>query len=163
MAGRGPAPKPDAIRRNRTQRELIKYDEVVRGFDLPDAHEVLPPLRKKVDGEWRQEPQYEWHPMTLKMWDAWRTSPQAVQMMTEVDWAYLLDTALMHHSMWVTGSFDTAAEVRQRMSMFGATPSDRARLRMEVEVPKEKYPVGESGTTHGVASIDDQRRKRLAG
>lgn len=166
LAGNGPPPKKGAVRRNKSgARELVKYDGNVRGYDLPDPSDgnVLPPRRIKIDGEWVQEAQASWHPMTQKMWDAWRSSPQAVQMMTEVDWAYLMDTMLMHHSMWVTGSFDTAAEVRQRMSMFGATPSDRARLRMEVEVPNEKYPVGEHGApAGGVAQIDDQRRKRLA-
>lgn len=165
MAGTGPAPKPNAVRRNKpAQRDLVKYDGVLRGFELPDASEgdLLPPVRRKVDGEWVQEPQTSWHRETVKWWERWRSSPQAMQMMTEVDWSYLLDTALMHNAMWRTGSFESAGEVRQRMSMFGATPQDRMRLRMEVEVPAEQYPAGRTGQSGEVASIDDARRKRLA-
>jgi hypothetical protein len=32
-------------------------------------------------------------------WDTWRRSAQA-QEFTDTDWDFLLDTALMHHTMW---------------------------------------------------------------
>ena len=158
----GPVPKSNPVRRNKPERrELVKYDGVVRGFELPDAEGLLPPLRRKIDGEWVQVPQTEWHPRTVAWWAAWRSSPQAMQMLTEVDWEYLLDTALMHNNLWTTGSFELASEVRQRMSMFGATPQDRMRLRMEVEVPAEQFPAGRSGDGGAVASMDDARRRKL--
>lgn len=164
MAGRGPAPKANAVRRNKENktREFVKYDGVLRGFELPDAKDVLPPLyEKQADGSYSPVAQTAWHPMTLKMWESWRSSPMAAAMLTEVDWMYLLDTMLMHHTMWVKGSFDTAAEVRQRLAKFGATNEDRLRLRMEVEVP-EKYPVGPEGGSKPVSSFDSARRKRLS-
>lgn len=164
MAGRGPAPKQNAQRRNKENkvRSVVKYDGAIRGFELPDAREVLPPAYERdADGAWVPVEQNEWHPMTVRMWESFRSSPMAVAMATEVDWAYLLDTMLMHHSMWTKGSFDMAAEVRQRLAKFGATNEDRMRLRMEVEVP-EQYPVGESGRQGAVVSIDEGRRKRLS-
>lgn len=162
MAGRGPVQNPNSARsRGRAPMESVKYDGAVRGFELPDAKGLLPPLRRKVDGEWVQIEQTEWHPMTVRTWEAWRSAPMAVAMATEVDWNYLLDTMLMHHSMWSSGSFDQAAEVRQRLAKFGATNEDRLRLRMEVEVP-EQYAVGPEGSgSKPVASMDAQRRKRL--
>lgn len=127
MAGNGPAPKANRQRsRDTPQRETIKADGSISGFDLPDG--VLP------DGG-------EWHPRTRKMWDAWRASPQAQRMVTDVDWEFLLDTALMHHMMWSKGRWDFAGEVRIRMAKFGATPEDRLRLKLEVEVP-EQYAAG---------------------
>lgn len=147
VAGRGPAPKGNAVRRNKESqiRDVVKYDGAIRGFELPDATEVLPPaFERDADGAWIPVEQTAWHPMTVRMWEAFRSSPMAVAMATEVDWAYLLDTMLMHHSMWTKGSFDMAAEVRQRLAKFGATNEDRLRLRMEVEIPEE-YPVGPDG------------------
>ena len=161
MAGRGPVPKANPLN-GPVKRGLVKYDGVLRGFDLPDPEGLLPPVRRKIDGEWVHVPQDDWHPRTKAWWAAWRSSPQAMNMQTEVDWEYLLDTALMHSNMWTTGSFELAAEVRQRMSMFGATPQDRMRLRMEVEVPAEQFPAGRQGASdEAVPSIADARRRKL--
>jgi hypothetical protein len=40
-----------------------------------------------------------------------------------------MDTAIMHHKMW-SGDLTWAPEVRLRVAKFGATPEDRARLRI---------------------------------
>lgn len=166
MAGRGPAPKKDAVRRNKAPepRALVKYDGVVRGPELPPAADVLPPrnVRDPESGEWIKEQQTEWHPQTVRLYEAFRSSPQSAVMVTEIDWLYLQDSCVMHHNLWSTGSFEQAAELRQRLAKFGATAEDRARLRMEVEVP-EQYPVGVDGGEKSVVSIDAQRRRRLAG
>lgn len=53
------------------------------------------------------------------------------ELMGPVDWSYLLDTALMHHSMWTHGQWTLAAEVRLRVAQYGATPADRLRLRIQ--------------------------------
>lgn len=71
----------------------------------------------------------EWHPRTVALWEAWRNSPMA-ELMTEIDWTYMLDTALMHSAMWGRGRWEFAAEVRLRLAAFGATPADRMRLRI---------------------------------
>jgi len=67
----------------------------------------------------------------------WRDSPQAEHFMAS-DWSFLLDTALMHHAMWSKGQWTLAAEVRLRVAKFGATPEDRARLRMVFADADEK-------------------------
>jgi hypothetical protein len=142
MAGAGPAPKASRSRaRDTANRDTIKADGVLRGFDLPE--DAL------QDGE-------EWHPITKMWWEEWRLSPQAVRMNTMVDWMFLLDTALMHHTMWSKGRWEFSAEVRLRAAKFGATPEDRLRLKLEVEVP-EDYPVGDSG--NNVTRIDSHRAR----
>lgn len=57
---------------------------------------------------------------------------------TATDWSFLLDTALMHHAMWSKGQWTLAAEVRLRVAKFGATPEDRARLRITFADADEK-------------------------
>lgn len=125
MAGRGPAPKDPATRRRRnadpTPKVTITDDQQLRGPALPD--DALP------EGE-------GWHPRTLAWWETWRRSPQA-QTFTATDWDFLLDTALMHHTMWLKGRWEFASELRLRAAKFGATPEDRARLRMQI-TPEEK-------------------------
>jgi hypothetical protein len=69
--------------------------------------------------------------------EMWRRSAQA-ETFTESDWSFLLDTALMHHAMWSKGQWTLAAEVRLRVAKFGATPEDRARLRMVFADADEK-------------------------
>jgi hypothetical protein len=121
MAGRGPAPQAKKRRRNAdpTPGTKVVRDNRTRGPRLPA--DCLP------DGE-------VWHPRTRAWWTSWRKSPQAA-VFTPTDWDFLLDTALMHHTMWSKGRWEFASEVRLRVAKFGATIEDRARLRLEVESP----------------------------
>ena len=117
MAGRGPAPKDPSKRRRRNADPVpTSYaiaDGQVRGPELPDG--------------------YPWHEQTQAWWETWRTSAQA-KTFTETDWRFLIDTALLHHEMW-SGDRKAATEVRLRVTKFGATPEDRARLRLQVTEP----------------------------
>jgi hypothetical protein len=83
------------------------------------------------------EPGEEWHPRTRAWWNTWRKSAQA-QTFTPTDWDFLLDTALMHHTMWSQRRWEFAAELRLRAGKMGATPEDRMRLRMQIETPGEE-------------------------
>jgi hypothetical protein len=152
MAGRGAAPASTrASKKQKAPMEMVKADGKLRGFPLPD------------DALYDEDTDtYEdWHPMTQKWWDAWRASPQAAKMMSEPDWYTLLDTALIHHRMWQNGKWEFASEVRLRVAKFGATPEDRARLRMEIEVPEE-FPVGNKGGNK-VTSLDSRRQRLVNG
>jgi hypothetical protein len=121
MAGRGPAPKA-ANRRARKNSDAGKPLTVLR-FEPASA----PELPEGVD----------WHPRTREWWAIWANSPQA-DTLTETDWSFLLDTALMHHGMWSKEQWTLAAELRLRVAKFGATPEDRARLRMVFADADEK-------------------------
>lgn len=117
MAGRGPAPK-DPSKRRRTNADpvpamKVTEDDVVRGPDLPSG--------------------LDWHPQTRAWWETWRRSPVA-QSMTSTDWDFLTDTALLHDQFW-SGCYQVGSELRLRVAKFGATPEDRARLRIQVETP----------------------------
>ncbi|MGK0740424.1 hypothetical protein ACSHWG_00845 [Leucobacter sp. Z1108] len=165
MAGNGPPPK-DARQRGRDTpvRELVKSDGRIGGFELPD--DVLPQIvlnglpQFDLDGVPVRE---EWHPQTIRWWNNWRESPQATRMVTGPDWDYLLDTALLHHQMWESGgkNSERAAEIRLRVAAFGATYADRLRIKWEIETPGDDFEVGNGHSN--VSSMDDERRKRLAG
>lgn len=147
MAGVGPAPKAQRQRERDTDtRELVKADGKLGGFPLPEG--VLP-----------GGPNEEWHPQTKVMWEEWRSSPQSQRMATGVDWQFMLDTALMHHMMWSKGRWDFAGEVRIRMAKFGATPEDRLRIKLEVEVP-ESFAAGNGGANDTSATTQQKRRQR---
>ncbi|KUF19064.1 hypothetical protein AT728_07545 [Streptomyces silvensis] len=102
----------------------------------------------------------EWHSMTQLWWDSWRTSAQA-QTFTATDWLFLIDTALMHHTMWARGRWEFASEVRLRAAKFGATPEDRARLKLKVDDPTNG-PQRPVQRPDGVTDINS-RRARLTG
>ncbi|WP_030558728.1 phage terminase small subunit [Streptomyces aureocirculatus] len=154
MAGRGPAPKDSAKRRRRNAADLetvITPDDELRGPELPSG--VL-----GVDED-TGEP-VEWHPMTQLWWDSWRMSPQA-QQFVQTDWLFLIDTALMHHTMWARGRWEFASEVRLRAAKFGATPEDRARLKLTVDDPTTR-PQAPVQCPDNVSDITS-RRTRLTG
>lgn len=164
MAGNGPPPAESRARqRDEAVRESVKSDGKLGGFDLPDG--VLPFLPKAQWADPDVPEREQWHEVTQRWWLSWRRSPQGTRMLTEPDWDYLLDTALMHHQMWMSGgkNSERAAEIRIRVAAFGATPADRLRLRMEVEVPDgEAFPAGNQGTVLDMDAARD-RRKRVAG
>ena len=156
MAGRGPAPKQQRSRstdtaerttlpQDNTNRQIVRGDKLF-GPELPEGSEVLP------DGE-------DWNSVTRQWWDSWRRSPQASRMLSDPDWDFLLDTALMHHIMWSKGRWEFSAEVRIRVAKFGATVEDRLRLKSEIEVPD--VAVAGSGAGATVTSIE-ARRGRIA-
>lgn len=76
---------------------------------------------------------FEWPAATLDWWETWRTCAQASKF-TDTDWSFLLDTAVLHAEFWL-GNRTLAAELRLRAAKFGATPEDRARLKIEIGDP----------------------------
>jgi hypothetical protein len=122
MAGRGPAPKDP--RRRAGHRKDAQPQTVLR-FERAEAPE-LPPLRARQGDEMVEVP---WPAATLEWWEMWKSSPQA-EHFTSTDWSFLRDTALVHARHW-NGEATAGAELRLRVAKFGATPEDRARLRMQ--------------------------------
>lgn len=71
---------------------------------------------------------YDWPQRTKDWWAMWAVSPLS-ENFGVTDWDFLLDTALVHAAAW-TGNASAMAELRLRVAKFGATPEDRARLRI---------------------------------
>jgi hypothetical protein len=153
MAGQGPAPAA-AHTRSRNDKKSIRLiaDGKTRGPVLPKNAIV------DKDGQ-----VVAWHGQTVRWWNHWRRSPQALRMLTEADWDFLLDTALMHHQMWQNGRWELAAEVRLRVQKFGATPEDRSRLGIEISspTPGEANLVPTLGATVSSMASAAARRDRV--
>lgn len=143
MAGRGPAPKGERARKRDTPQVEEMEAGGLYGDPLPEG--VLP------DGE-------SWHPMTTRWWESVRRNP-LLEHEPEMGWQFLIDTALMHHTMWTKGRWEFAGELRLRVAKFGATPEDRMRLKIKISTPADS-PSAPKGDVGNVRSISD-RRKRL--
>ena len=116
MAGRGPAPKAPERRARRNVDPVplrVIQAEPVRQPELPEA---------TPDGE-------PWPEITREWWAMWGRSPLMAEA-TETDWSELRDAAVLHARLW-SGVASVAAELRLRVAKFGATPEDRARLRIQ--------------------------------
>lgn len=122
MAGRGPQPK-DPSRRARGNKDPVA--QTVLRFEQAEAPD-LPTLQVMKDGELVE---HTWPARTLDWWEMWKASPQA-EHFSSTDWDFLLDTAVVHARHW-SGDGSAAGELRLRVAKFGATPEDRARLRMQ--------------------------------
>lgn len=120
MAGRGPSPKDPSKRggHSKTQPLRVILADPVPQPPLPDVH-------VEKDGELVE---FTWPARTEQWWAMWGASPLAAEF-TATDWSELLDTALLHAQFW-SGRLSLAAELRLRVAKFGATPEDRARLRI---------------------------------
>lgn len=138
-----PSPKPDgeAVNRNPRvhERMHLEWDGEVRGPDLPI-----------VKGN-------RWCRRTKKWWEMWRRSPQSM-IMTDSDWEVMLEAALIHNIFWTgkktvrekVGAVWTttttlltpseraslSAELRRKLSAYGNTYEDRAKLRISIKSPQ---------------------------
>jgi hypothetical protein len=138
MAGRGPAPKPASTRTRRNKQPAEQVIEVFAG-DQPDLPDLMPML-DPTDGE---SFGVQWPAATVKWWHMWADHPIS-KTFTDSDWSFLLDTALIHGAYW-TGDLKLGAELRQRVAKFGATPEDRARLRISFAVATKSEREAEKG------------------
>ncbi|WP_183092916.1 phage terminase small subunit [Nocardioides stalactiti] len=125
MAGRGPAPKDPNERRRRNAGGGSTSIEARPAAqpDLPEFNVVT----KKGDAM-TVEP-FAWPERTRDWWRMWGESP-LTENYGSTDWDFLLDTALIHARFW-QGDTSQAPELRLRVAKFGATPEDRARLKIE--------------------------------
>lgn len=140
MAGLGPAPKP-ADRRARVNKDPVSTTNLT--FQRCDPPEL--------------PDDYDWHPQTRRWWTIWQQSPMA-SIMGPTDWAFMIDTALMHDAMWSKKQWTLAAEVRLRVAKFGATPEDRLRLRIQWADADDK-----DAKRNQTVSIPDRVNSRYAG
>lgn len=113
MAGRGFAPKPPEKRAGHSK-------DPVPVRVLPAFLAEQPDLPSGVI----------WPTQTLEWWDMWRDTPLSAGF-TSTDWSELLDAALLHARVWGEGELKWLPELRLRTAKFGATPEDRARLRIQ--------------------------------
>lgn len=141
---RGPAPKPQD-RRARRNKDPIP----VRTFEIVPAEPYALPRDLLPHGE-------DWHPATVRWWNRWCRSPLATEL-PEVDWSELEVVAVLHHQFMKRRSVMVASEMRQRMSSFGATPIDRARLRYQVASADEK----EAAAKKSAATPEQSGKKRF--
>ena len=111
MAGRGPAPKHPSARARRNAPGALR--------SLGPVDSAQPELPDSIP----------WPDATIEWWAMWGSSPQSAEF-GPTDWSFLMETALLHADVW-SGNLDRLAELRIRVAKFGATPEDRARLKIQ--------------------------------
>ena len=101
-----------------------------------------------------------WHPVTVEWWAGVR---QWAFLADEPawSWAFLVDTALLHHTMWTRGRHDLASEIRLRSAKYAQTPEDRLKLRVTLLTPSDETGSVATGTGAGDEAWRDARRRRL--
>ncbi len=122
MPGRGPAPK-DPNKRARANKDPVPL-RVIPAEPVPQPK--LPPRMPNGD---------TWPAHTRQWWRMWADSPLSAEF-TVTDWSELMDTAALHGAYW-SGDLKLAGELRLRVAKFGATPEDRARLRIQFAAADE--------------------------
>lgn len=125
IAGRGPVPNHPSRRGRKSGQANLRLivAEPVPQPDLPEFD-----VQVEVDGELVSQ-EFQWPQRTRDWWQMWADSPLSDEF-TSTDWSELLDTALLHAKYW-SGNTSVAGELRLRVAKFGATPEDRARLKIQ--------------------------------
>lgn len=120
----GPAPKAMGTRAGHSGNKQAFRIMTVSEIPQPE----LPAFFKWFDGEKMRRIKYPHE--TVTWWSHWTNSPLN-EGFSEHDWDYLLEVSIIHAKFWLGIDFNkNAAELRQRMSKFGVTPEDRAKLRI---------------------------------
>lgn len=120
MAGRGPLPKdPSKLAghgraKARSQQMRVIHIEPVPQPELPAERPGGLP----------------WPELTREWWARWAEEPMSKEF-SGPDWAFLMDTALLHAAVWADGEVKLLGELRLRTAKYGVTPEDRARLRIQ--------------------------------
>lgn len=129
MAGHGPAPTGRGGRGSNNGNLRVIVAESVDQPDLPDFD-----VQIEIDGEMTYQ-SFDWPARTREWWQMWADSPLSKEF-TSTDWSELMDTALLHAKFW-SGDTKLASELRLRVAKFGATPEDRARLKIQFAAADE--------------------------
>mgnify|MGYP000865795397 CR=1 FL=1 len=139
MGSRGPAPKENAVRRNKHESAVEISSETRPGRPLPKTLPVSTQAAKHF-------------------WKVWSESPQSATWI-ETDWEELAITTFLVDKLY-QGDTKQAGEIRQRVAKWGATNEDRARLRMKLEKP-ENVPEAPSGEVLSDYQLDEELFTKL--
>lgn len=139
MAGRGPAPTGRGGRGSATAGGMRTI--TAEPVDQPSLPEF--DVQVEVDGELVSN-SFSWPARTREWWSMWADSPLSEEF-TSTDWSELMDTALLHAKFW-SGDTKLAGELRLRVAKFGATPEDRARLKIQFAAADEAEDRGRQRT-----------------
>lgn len=150
MGARGPVPKLETSRaRDAKVTDRLAWDGEIRGFDLP------------ADALQSDE---SWHPMVVKWWEAFRRSPQAMLLSSDIQWETLLGAMRTYQDLWTgqaRGRTLRAAEFRQTLTHYLITPADARRSGIEFVMPEPSEDGSDTPTGDGSVTDLSERRKRL--
>lgn len=127
MPGKGPVPKDASTRarRNKPGQMTVLVAVATDQPELPTRYVS----RDDEDGTYRDV--IDWPVATVLWWNAWAESPLS-NGFTSMDWEELKLAALAHAAVQ-EGDLKMLPELRLRTAKFGATPEDRARLKIQFE------------------------------
>ena len=117
MPGRGPAPKPGAMRHNKDLR-VVEVDPGVQ----PSLEDLVGDVNP-VTGE-------PFTPMTLRFWDE-LSEFATLGLLLDAQWS-LLARAMVLDDAVMRGEAKWAAEARLQMAKFGIAPDDVLRMRVQI-------------------------------
>ncbi|GHF61274.1 hypothetical protein ABZ616_14185 [Streptomyces noursei] len=138
---RGPAPNPNARRRN-TDHALGEH-----GLSLSSGEGRALPKSLGIETGGAK-----------RFWKTWAAAPQTEHWL-ETDWAELeLTTRLV--DAFYQGNVRLAGEIRQRVGRWGATTEDRARLRMNFDQQAEQEAA--QATQEATTNLDEELFKMLS-
>lgn len=95
----------------------------------------------------------DWPERTREWWAAWVESPITSDW-TPLQWEFLLDTALLHATVWGVGDVTKAGELRTRVDRLGGLPA------VSKAVPAAPVVVSEAAKK--VTPLDELEQRRAA-
>lgn len=149
MGARGPLGKDERTRkRDNVTRDQLKITGEIHGYDLPTDF----------------APEGGWHSAVVRWWDAFRSSPMAARVETDVQWETLAAAMLLYQEYLTIGARGRVmrmSEFRAFFANYFITPGDLRRNGLEIVEPEaasDKTDTPDSGT---VSNSFVERRQRI--
>ena len=152
MGERGPLGKDERTRkRDNVARDQLVITGEILGPELPN--DLTP------DGGW--------HPAVVRWWDAFRTSPMAQRVQSDVQWETLAGAMLLYEDYLTVGYKGRAMRMTEFRSFFTAyfiTPGDLRRNGLEIVDLSDESDNAETHNPNGTVSTSFvERRNRILG
>lgn len=151
MAGRGPAPNPDARRRN------LRPELGELGAPYSGPTPKMPYRRHPETGR-----RMAWSAATKEWWDVWCTSAEANRF-TGPTWQRLRMLVPLAERAFA-GDLEAIKEIRLQESLLGAMPADKLRLGLSAGKPAPEPPKRRSSSSSSKPKTEppaDDRRRRV--
>lgn len=103
----------------------------------------------------------DWPERTRDWWGAWVESP-ITKDWDQLTWEYLLDTALLHATVWGSGDMSKLGELRARVERLGGVPEKTKGVSGSGVKPEASAPGPKSEPTV-LDELAARRKNRAAG
>lgn len=104
----------------------------------------------------------DWPDRTREWWQKWVEAP-IVKDWTPLQWEFLLDTALLHATVWGSGDMSKLSELRTRTTLLGGLPGVEPAAKLSKAGKKSAADTAATAEGTPLDELAKRRKSRMVG